>query len=83
VRQHIGINRIKRIVDRIAHMAEQGNIAAAKLILDKVISNARDTEDAGDNAPGGITIRIENATFAATREKSTTVVEAEFTEVSK
>lgn len=66
VRESLSIERIKRIVNRVAMMAEDGNLQAAKLILDKVISNASDSEDVPDNGRT-VVFRIENATFAATR----------------
>jgi hypothetical protein len=81
VRKALPAARIIRIVEEVAKMAEAGNLRAAKLILDKTISNAAAVEDAEENKAGGITIRIENATFAKTRE--TPAVEAEFTEVNK
>lgn len=74
IRQHLTVDRVKRIVDRIAKMAEEGNIPAAKLILDKLVPNARDTEDAPD--PGtAFVFRIENATFAAREEKPQVTVQ--------
>jgi hypothetical protein len=84
VRKSLPVARIKGIVEKVAQMAEEGNLRAAKLILDKVISNAKDVDDVDNKGVGGITIRIENATFAAKREQDqiqTPAVEAEFTEV--
>ena len=82
VRKSLPVSRIKNIVEKVAEMAENGNLRAAKLILDKVISNAKDVDDVDNKGVGGITIRVENATFAAKRESnSLPAVEAEFTEV--
>lgn len=64
LRQHVKPARIIRIIDKLVRKAENGNIAAAKLILDKVLPNARDTEES-DNGPARILISIENATFKA------------------
>jgi hypothetical protein len=84
VREHLKPEKIVKIVDKLATMAENGNVAAAKLLLDKVVPNARADEDDDGNNRGGIEIRIVNATFGKTRELS--VIEAEpavFTEVKK
>jgi hypothetical protein len=84
VRKAVKPARIIAIVEKIVAMAEEGNLRAAKLILDKVISNAKDVDDVDNKGVGGITIRIENATFAAKREQNNSPpVEGEFIEVSK
>lgn len=63
VRRSLPAQKIINIVTKIADMAEAGDVKAAKLILDKFVSNATGAEEvAGDS--GGIVIRIENATFA-------------------
>lgn len=64
IRQHLGVDRMKRIVNKVAEMAEGGSIPAAKLIFDKIIANASDIEDAGESGRT-VVFRIENATFAA------------------
>lgn len=71
VREHISADKIKKILDKICSQAEGGNVAAAKLILDKVIANARESDDTSDNGRT-VVFRIENATFAATNNKSQT-----------
>jgi hypothetical protein len=84
VRKSLPVSRITKIVEKVAEMAEAGNLRAAKLILDKVISNAKDVDDTDNKGVGGITIRIENATFAAKREQTQTpALDAEFTEVKQ
>ena len=68
VREHLDVTQITRIIKKICEKAEDGNVAAAKLILDKVIANAKDSED----VEGGgrvVVFRIENATFAAQAEE--------------
>lgn len=63
----------------MATMAEDGDVKAARLILDKFISSAGADEDDVDAVKGsGITIRIENATFAKTQAP----VDAQFTEIT-
>lgn len=84
VRKSLPTARIVKIVDKIATMAEEGNLRAAKLILDKVISNAKDVDDVEDKGTGGIRIVIENATILAQKQREISTppaVEAEFTEV--
>lgn len=71
VREHISAEKIKKILDKICSQAEGGNVAAAKLILDKVIANARESDDTSDNGRT-VVFRIEHATFAATNNKSPT-----------
>jgi hypothetical protein len=87
IRRSLPVSRITKIVEQVATMAEQGNLRAAKLILDKVISNASSDTDDAEKSTGGIVIRIENATaFAeAQRERNTPppAIEAEYTEVKK
>lgn len=64
VRRSLDASKIVKIVSKLVTMAEEGNLKAAKLLLDKIIPNAKPEEDgAGDNA--GIRIIIENATFAS------------------
>lgn len=69
-REHLSVDRVKRIVNRMADMAEQGDVKAAKLIFDKLIPNAANGEsDDGDNVTK-VVFEIQNATFAAqTKEK--------------
>lgn len=74
VREHLSVERVKRIVNRVAEMAEGGHIGAAKLIFDKIIANARDSDN--DNNDGRtVVFRIENATFAAQQDKTQTPIE--------
>lgn len=85
IRQHVRPEKIKKIVEKMANKAANGNVAAAKLIFDHFLSKVTDTEDTADKS-GGITIRIENATFAANQSKSPKVIvatEGEFTEVKQ
>lgn len=64
VREHITADKVKRILNKLVEQAENGDVKAAKLIIDKLIPNA--TPDAGDADSGRtVVFRIENATFAA------------------
>lgn len=71
VREGMSAARITRIITKMSDMAEAGDVKAARLILDKFISSAGGDDDVADKLPGGITIRIENATFAKTQHTPT------------
>lgn len=60
VRDAIGPDRIKAVVDKMVELALEGNVGAGKVILDKVLSNAKEGEDEKD-AGGQLKIIIENA----------------------
>lgn len=64
LREHVPVDKLKKIVDRMVALAAQGDIKAAKLILEFFISKARETEDAPDAARTYV-FKIENATFGA------------------
>lgn len=81
VRKHMTAAKIEKIVDKMVDLAVNGNTKAAKLILDKVVSNARGTDDVDNKGAGGILIRIENATVAYKREHPEPAIPADFTEV--
>lgn len=63
----IGTDRLKRIIDKVAKQAEEGNIRAAKLLLDKVVPNASNADE-GDNSGRTIVFRVENATVYAAQQ---------------
>lgn len=78
VRENVTADRIYRIVSKIADMAEEGDVKAAALIFKTFMSQATAQDDPEDPQQArGITIRIENATFA----KPPTTLEAEFKEI--
>lgn len=80
VRQKFDPVRVARVIDKLFTMAEEGNIKAIKLLLDKIVSNANPGEDAEDRERS-VVFRIENATFAARQEPppAQEAVDAEFT----
>lgn len=61
IREGLRSGDIKKIVGAMIDEAQTGNVAAAKLILDKVMSNAKVEEDV-DEKGKGIQITIENFT---------------------
>jgi len=83
VRARIDSNKIGRIVDKMIDLALEGNVKAAKLILDKTISPAAvtDEEEGGDTK---YVFVIKNATFKKSAQEGPVqaTVDAEFTEVS-
>jgi hypothetical protein len=82
VREGMSKDKLVRIINKMADMAIDGDVKAARLIFDKFISSASSSEDTEDqgNESKGITIRIENATFAKTTTQSTPI-DAEFKEI--
>lgn len=79
VRENVSAERIYRIVSKIADMAEAGDVKAATLIFKTFLSQASAQEDPEDPQQSrGITIRIENATFA----KAPPALEAEYKEIT-
>jgi hypothetical protein len=75
---------VKRILNKLVEQAENGDVKAAKLIMDKLIPNA--APDVGDQDAGRtVVFRIENATFAATAQHSAPAlpaIEAEVVQLS-
>ena len=67
IRRRVKPEQISRIVDKMIALAEEGNTRAAKLILDKTMSNVTDSADVSA-ADGGVTFVVKNATLAVTSE---------------
>jgi hypothetical protein len=76
IRENLDVGVLKKIVSSMAAEAINGNVSAAKLILDKVMSNAKVEDDAGEDRPE-IVIRIENLTAGALKDVSGEVIEHE------
>lgn len=60
LRENLTVSDVQDVVAAMLLKALEGNVGAAKLILDKVMSNAREAEDTQDSS-GGLKIIIENA----------------------
>lgn len=60
VRKNLTSAKVTGIIEAMIQKALEGNVGAAKVILDKVVSNAKESEDAQDSS-GGLRIIIENA----------------------
>lgn len=82
VRRGIRADRVAKIVEKMCDLAENGDVKAAKLILSMSVSTAAAPGDAGDNQ-GGITITINNATFAAKAATPEKPIEGRVIEVEK
>ncbi len=81
IRQGVKRKDIQDIVDAMVAEAKNGGVQAAKLILDKTISNAKDAEEIKTEG-GGVRVVIENVTVG--REKETIEAdEADYTEIEE
>ena len=79
IRQNVRPAQIQSIVDKMVELAQDGSVGAAKLILDKTVSNAKDVEEVKADG-GGVRVIIENVTVG--RETETIEAEdAEYTEL--
>lgn len=83
VRARISPTKIGQIVDKMIDLALEGNVKAAKLILDKTISPAAVTEEEESGDTKYVFV-IKNATFKKEAQALPVAesVDAEFTEVS-
>jgi hypothetical protein len=80
IRGRIDKEKAVKAVLAMVDAAADGNVKAAATILPYILSKATDEdEDAGSKHPGGIVIRIENATVKAKREE---ITEGEFKEIT-
>lgn len=61
-------------------MASSGDTKAAAVIIPYILSKATDAEETSTKHPGGIVIRIENATVKAQREAEP--IEGAFKEIT-
>lgn len=82
MRRGLRADRVAKIVEKMCDLAEGGDVKAAKLILSMSVSTAAAPGDAGDNQ-GGITITINNATFAAKAANTEKPIEGRVIEVKE
>ena len=79
IRRGVKQTDIQEIVQAMIQEAKNGGVQAAKLILDKTISNAKDAEEIKSEG-GGVRVVIENVTVG--RETETIEAEdADYTEI--
>lgn len=79
VRENMSPERVKAVVDAMFAAALEGNVGAGKLILDKVLSNARDSEDEKESNTG-LKIIIERANLDILQQTSN-VIESQAEEI--
>ena len=72
LRENVKVDQIRGIITKMADMAIEGNVGAAKLILDKVLSNAKVEEDS-ESGDTSITIHVKNATFGSSDSEETII----------
>ena len=84
VRDNLKATRIRSILDKMCELAEQGHVGAAKLILDKVLSNAKEEDEVGGSA-GTFVFKVKNLTLKhpdVVEVRTTDAIDGEFVEVS-
>ena len=75
IRQNMSPMKLSQIVDKMYELALEGSVGAAKLLLDKTVSNAKTEEEDGEG-PKGVRIVIENMTVnPAEKPVEMTVIE--------
>lgn len=72
------VEEIKRVWEAMVREAQDGNVSAGKLVLDKVISQATTAEDATQDG-NSITIKVKNLTFDASPEEG--AIEGDYEEI--
>ena len=80
LRENLSAEDIKGVIQSMLAEALNGNVGAGKLILDKVLSNARDTEDAKEQE-GGMKVIIEHAIIDSLHS-STNIIDSKAEEIS-
>ena len=81
LRENLSAEDVQNVVRAMLAAALEGNVGAGKLILDKVMSNAREAEDAQESG-GGLKIVIENATLDVLQSNQT-LIEGESEEITE
>lgn len=79
IRENLSVQDVQNVVKSMLAEALNGNVGAGKLILDKVLSNAKEAEEDKEMG-GGLKIIIEHATIDALQHSSN-VIEAKAEEI--
>ena len=74
VRDNLDPKAIKKVLAKMVDMATEGNVGAAKLVLDKVLSNAKEAED-NENSSGNFVFQVKNLTLKHDPEDGKTVID--------
>lgn len=69
IRENVKVQDVQDVVNKMLDLAKAGNVGAAKLVLDKVITNARDSEDVQDGNTG-FTFIVKNVTVQQETQKT-------------
>jgi hypothetical protein len=77
VRDHLQPGAIIAIIDKMVSQAKQGDVRAAKLIIDKVLSNAGETEDGTESGGSTFVFQVKNLTLKHD-EPANPTIDAEF-----
>ena len=81
IRKNVKEEDIRAIIEEMVQLARKGSVQAAKLILDKTISNAKEAEEVKE-AGGGVRVVIENVTVGRPTE-TIDAEDGEFTEITE
>jgi hypothetical protein len=81
LRENLSVEEIQGVVRAMLAEALNGNVGAGKLILDKVLSSAKETDDAKETG-GGLKVVIEHATIDSF-QKDSNIIEAIAEEVTE
>ncbi len=80
LRENLSVEDIKGVIQSMLAEALNGNVGAGKLILDKVLSSAKESEEVKDTG-GGLKIVIEHANIDSF-QKDSNIIEAIAEEVT-
>ena len=80
IRRNVSATDVQEIVQSMIDLAKEGSVGAAKLILDKTVSNAKDAEHT-EEAGGGIRVVVENVTIGRDNSKTIDAEDGEYTEI--
>lgn len=79
LRENLSDKDIKKVIRAMLNAALEGNVGAGKLILDKVLSNAKEADDEREQG-GALRVIIENATIESLQQ-STNLIESKPEEI--
>ena len=85
-RQHISPQKIVKVFDKMVDLALKGHVGAGKLVLDKTLSNARETEEL-DQTGQSFVFKVKNLTLKASpgeppQVSTADVIEADYVELT-
>lgn len=82
VREAVKPAQIHAVVSKMVELALEGNVGAGKLILDKVLSNAKEGEDEKETS-GGLKIVIEHANMEVLSNKQSNLIDVTAEEIEE